>query len=322
MVEAVSVVPGVLGARSICCPDDRGLLVETSKYLECQTCRCRWPIFGGVPSFISGDTGERLFYEEWHREQVRQRRNGALQQAVRRIVKPVRYFASKRERLFRKTFRGKRQSPVLDIACGTGHSFFCELGPVTGVDLSLESLLALKQQGWYEGLAHADARRLPFPDSVFEYVVSADFVGHVRAPAKDEVIAEMRRVLAPGGIIAHVIETDSTNACFRFAHRFPDLFQRYFVEEIGGHFGLEMPGEAIRRLEKHGFQILEVRKMWGPVWERESMFVSLETSMSSTTGSYGPGSLHADYCHRILRPGYRRMRFWESSVPSWTMFNR
>lgn len=148
-----------------------------------------------------------------------------------------------------------------------GHPLFCELGPVTGVDLSLESLFALKQQGWYEGLVHADARRLPFPDSVFGYVVSADFFGHVRVPAKDEVIAEMRRVLAPGGIIAHVIETDSANVCFRFAHRFPDLFQRYFVEQIGGHFGLEMPGEAIRRLEKHGFQILEVRKMWGPVWE-------------------------------------------------------
>jgi SAM-dependent methyltransferase len=148
-----------------------------------------------------------------------------------------------------------------------GHPFFCELGPVTGVDLSLESLFALKQQGWYEGLVHADVRRLPFPDSVFEYVVSADFFGHVRVPAKDEVIAEMRRVLAPGGIIAHVIETDSANACFRFAHRFPDLFRKYFVEQIGGHFGLEMPGEAIRRFEEHGFQILEVRKMWGPVWE-------------------------------------------------------
>jgi len=67
----------------------------------------------------------------------------------------------------------------------------------------------------------------------------------------------------------HVVETDANNWHFRFAHRYPDLFQRYFVEGIGGHFGLELPSRAIERLEANGFKVLVARKIWGELWEIE-----------------------------------------------------
>ncbi len=65
----------------------------------------------------------------------------------------------------------------------------------------------------------------------------------------------------------HVVETDARNRHFRFAHRYPDLFQKYFVEAIGGHFGLELPTSAIQRLESNGFRVMEARKIWREIWE-------------------------------------------------------
>jgi regulator of sigma D len=68
----------------------------------------------------------------------------------------------------------------------------------------------------------------------------------------------------------HVMETDANNWHFRFAHQYPELFRKYFVEAIGGHFGLELPSQAIRRLEANGFRVLEAKKIWGELWEIEA----------------------------------------------------
>jgi ubiquinone/menaquinone biosynthesis C-methylase UbiE len=45
----------------------------------------------------------------------------------------------------------------------------------------------------------ADAKRLPYPDGAFRTVVSNSILHHV--PDPERAIAEMRRVLAPGGVL-------------------------------------------------------------------------------------------------------------------------
>jgi ubiquinone/menaquinone biosynthesis C-methylase UbiE len=45
----------------------------------------------------------------------------------------------------------------------------------------------------------ADAKRLPYPDGAFRCVVSNSILHHV--PDPEQAIAEMRRVLAPGGVL-------------------------------------------------------------------------------------------------------------------------
>lgn len=252
---------------TLCCPECKGLLVESGGCNVCQGCRRQWPIIEGIPSFVSTNAGERSFYEEWHKEQSGNRRNGRFRQKARRIVKPLRYFTARRERLFSATFAKHKRGSVLDLACGTGQPMYCELGPVTGVDLSMAALRDLRHRGIYERVVQADAKLLPFPDASFAYIVSSDFIGHVPIFAKDRVLLEMRRVLAPDGVMVHVVETDSTNICFRFAHRYPDLFKKYFVEQIGGHYGLEMPTEVVQRFKEQGFRVVRVAKMWGPVWD-------------------------------------------------------
>jgi len=82
---------------------------------------------------------------------------------------------------------------VLDLGCGTGHSFH-ELAPreTVGVDVSEQAL-----RGQQRETHVADMRRLPFDDGSFGSVISSHSIEHV--PDPDAVLGEVVRVLAPGG---------------------------------------------------------------------------------------------------------------------------
>jgi ubiquinone/menaquinone biosynthesis C-methylase UbiE len=96
---------------------------------------------------------------------------------------------------------------VLDVGCGTGVVAITatRLGArVSGVDLTPELLARAKENSqiaeveidWREG----DVEQLPFDDAGFDVVLSQ--FGHMFAPRPDVAIAEMLRVLKPGGTIA------------------------------------------------------------------------------------------------------------------------
>src|SRR5215470_2313301 len=96
---------------------------------------------------------------------------------------------------------------VLDVACGTGVVSIsaARMGAkVTGLDLTPELLERARENArisrveieFHEG----DAECLPFADSLFDVVVSQ--FGHIFAPRPELAIAEMLRVLKPGGTIA------------------------------------------------------------------------------------------------------------------------
>ena len=175
--------------------------------------------------------------------------------------------SARRERFFRRCLAGNNKLVILDVACGYGRELFTEYGKVIGLDIVLEPLHQTSEL--YDLCVHADAFSIPFPDEYFDCIVSSDFLGHVPLEQKDDLYQELRRVLKPGGNMLHVLETDANNWHFRFAHRYPDLFQKYFIEGIGGHFGLELPSKAIERLEANGFRVLAARKIWGELWEIE-----------------------------------------------------
>src|SRR5262249_37832690 len=98
-------------------------------------------------------------------------------------------------------------SEVLDVACGSGVVALtaARLGAkVTGVDLTPELVARARENAalmkleatWHEG----DVEALPLPDAEFDFVVSQ--FGHMFAPRPQVAIAEMLRVLKPGGTIA------------------------------------------------------------------------------------------------------------------------
>lgn len=98
--------------------------------------------------------------------------------------------------------RGKR---VLEIGVGAGTDFvqWARSGAeLTGVDLTAAGVELTRERLALEGL-HADVRvadaeRLPFPDASFDLVYSYGVLHH--SPDTPRAIAEVRRVLRPGGV--------------------------------------------------------------------------------------------------------------------------
>lgn len=98
---------------------------------------------------------------------------------------------------------------VLDAGIGTG-AMSLALGDVidqpfhlTGVDISPEMLLEtdrrLTQRGIDRTLQIADLEALPYEDNRFDIILVAHVLEHLAAP--ERAIAELYRVLKPGGVI-------------------------------------------------------------------------------------------------------------------------
>ena len=109
-------------------------------------------------------------------------------------------------------FLSRGKLSVLDLACGIGRDTFYleERGlHVTGVDASLNGLRAAAQirmkRNASAGLVAADARRLPFQTSSFDgmycFGLLHEFTGERKHEDVAQVMAEIRRVLCPQGIL-------------------------------------------------------------------------------------------------------------------------
>ncbi|MET3181819.1 UNVERIFIED_ORG: SAM-dependent methyltransferase [Variovorax guangxiensis] len=97
---------------------------------------------------------------------------------------------------------------VLDVGTGTGVVAVTAArrgARVTGLDLTPELIEAAGENATIAGLediawTEGDAENLPYADASFDVVLSQ--FGHMFAPRPEVAIAEMRRVLKPGGRIA------------------------------------------------------------------------------------------------------------------------
>ncbi len=96
---------------------------------------------------------------------------------------------------------------VLDVGCGTGVVAITAArrgAQVTGLDLTPPLLEQARENGRIAGVTvewlEDDAESLPFEDATFDVVLSQ--FGHMFAPRPEVALAEMLRVLKPGGTIA------------------------------------------------------------------------------------------------------------------------
>ena len=105
-------------------------------------------------------------------------------------------------------FAGVRAgSQVLDVACGTGVVALTAAragAKAQGLDLTPELVAHARENASLMRLEvpfqEGDVESLPFPDASFDVVVSQ--FGHMFAPRPEVAIAQMLRVLKPGGTIA------------------------------------------------------------------------------------------------------------------------
>jgi SAM-dependent methyltransferase len=104
--------------------------------------------------------------------------------------------------LLKRYIPDSRKLAVLDAGCGTGGMLqhLYELGAPVGIDISADALHFAGRRD-NRLLANASVSRIPFLDGTFDLVTSFDVVYH-RAVADDvEALAEMARVLRPGGTL-------------------------------------------------------------------------------------------------------------------------
>src|SRR5690606_35934276 len=110
---------------------------------------------------------------------------------------------------------GQAAPRVLELGAGTGYQALQleQLGyKVTAVDLPSSAYAVARV---FE-VIDFDGRHLPFGDGTFDVVFSSNVLEHVAD--LDNILAEIRRVLAPGGVAIHVLPTPTWRAWTTLAH--------------------------------------------------------------------------------------------------------
>lgn len=95
---------------------------------------------------------------------------------------------------------GGRTIDILDCGCGTGHNLqmLRRYGRAYGIDLTWAGLQYARSRG-EKKVARATVGALPAPDARFDLVTSFDVLYGLPDDVETAAIAEMARVLKPGG---------------------------------------------------------------------------------------------------------------------------
>lgn len=99
-----------------------------------------------------------------------------------------------------QTLGGHSGLRILDAGCGTGGTTveLQRYGEVVGIDLAWEALEPARGRGLTE-LARASIERLPFASGTFDVATSFEVVYHLGVGSDTTALAEIHRVLKPGG---------------------------------------------------------------------------------------------------------------------------
>jgi SAM-dependent methyltransferase len=166
------------------------------------------------------------------------------------------------------------EPPVLDLGCGDGH--FAEMAftqpPDIGIDPSPRSLAEARHRASHRLLAVTLGDALPVPDASYQTVVSNSVLEHI--PVLEPVIAEVARILRPGGALIfttpseYFLEYLSIAAGLRRA-RLGGLAQRYalWFNRIARHHHCDSPQVWHARLEAAGFEVVQ----WQYYFSRASL---------------------------------------------------
>ena len=137
---------------------------------------------------------------------------------------------------------GRSGLRLLDAGCGTGFNLvaLASLGRAVGIDLSQDAIRFCRERG--VRAARASLLALPFAEARFDVVTSFDVVYHDWVSDDRAAVAEMARVLRPGGVL--LVRVPALEA-LRGAHDAEVLTRRRYTK-----------GELAKLLEGAGLRLL------------------------------------------------------------------
>jgi SAM-dependent methyltransferase len=195
------------------------------------------------------------------------------------------------------------RSRVLDVGCGTGRWVrrYIELGhDATGIDATPGMLRIARLQGTISPLLAGEAFRLPFADAVFDCVSDVTVVQHIPDALQPTALAEMVRVLKPGG---HLILFELIRGTG--AHIFPRTPQDWIHQatscgtKLSGWFGQEF-------------------LLFDRMFVRAAQMLAGKTASSSSTAlDSAPASLASPPKMSASRRAYWGLRHVTAPVSAW-----
>ncbi len=182
----------------ICCPDCRGRLAADADALTCEGCGRR---FARGPGYLdlrpAGTFDQTTLYTE----------EALHADARHETVSPPLLQAGVRQWMLRRMLALRPGETALDFGCGSGRSLVWNAG--SGASLVGVDVAPYFAHEALEGsdLVLGDLRRLPFADGVFDKGYALDVFEHLSRDGLAGVLAEMARVVRPGGrvfVYSHV----------------------------------------------------------------------------------------------------------------------
>jgi SAM-dependent methyltransferase len=232
-------------AALLACPHCRGPLGIADDRATCAPCARVFPVNDGVICFSASDP----FYDQYLTEHCPFALSPHGAKAL--LLRMLPFWSWREWRFWRSVV--PRCERLLDFGCARGREIFIERAHTTvGLDVSLSFVRECARH--YDLAAQGSLPNLPFAANSFDVVASSHVIGHVAREHKDELVRDIARVLRPGGITAHIIETDSDHDLVRAAKRNPETYRRQFVEQ-DGHIGLEHADSVLARFRAQGFRL-------------------------------------------------------------------
>lgn len=163
---------------------------------------------------------------------------------------------------------------VLDLGCGEGrHAISAWLEApvdVIGIDVSARDLATARERaGEFEpcddgrslGWVRASGLRLPFADATFDRVICAEVLEHV--PDYQGMLAEIRRVLKPGGVLAVSVPRFVPEwICWRLSDEYHQVEGGHVRIFTGSELRRAVEAQGLRRFHRHWAHSLHVPYWW------------------------------------------------------------
>jgi ubiquinone/menaquinone biosynthesis C-methylase UbiE len=150
--------------------------------------------------------------------------------------------------------RARPDASLLEVGCGSGRILSSIRARdtslrLTGIDLSAEQVQLAQRSHPGIDFVCGNGESLPFADASFDYVIFFDFLEHIERPRAS--LAEMHRVLAPGGVL-HLVCPAEGQSIYWLSRK---LFGRHFKEQTAGHIQVFSRRELADLVRATGFAL-------------------------------------------------------------------